>query len=265
MIKPKQTKHNGPLIYLLTSPSGKCYVGQTMRSFEDRMIKHKSKAKEYGRNRKGFSGCVALCAAINKYGWDSFTKEILLYCDECDLDEHENLFIVEEYKSLAPNGYNLMSGGNSNKRMSAITKKKMSHSAFARNSRKYRKTKVTQDLPKYLQLSNSKYSKGYKISKHPRCSSKHFCDKSKTITENKQDALAFLERLNRGDVTVEHIRTLPLGIQVCGTGYRVYWQSVNFGRVIKNFNNRSNSNAINLAAAKAYLLRTQTSDAIMKK
>jgi hypothetical protein len=54
------------IIYKITSPSGKAYVGQTVRSFEKRMQEHKSK----------FSGCTYLKRAIQKYG-DEMKYEII--------------------------------------------------------------------------------------------------------------------------------------------------------------------------------------------
>lgn len=116
---PKQQRHAGPLIYRLTFPNGKSYIGQTVDFFEVRMTKHKSSSKH-----REISGCVALNAAIRKYGWTNVQKEILLYCDEKDLDMFESN-MIKLYDTLIPNGYNLLSGGNSNKSQSSCTREKM--------------------------------------------------------------------------------------------------------------------------------------------
>lgn len=102
-------------IYLLTSPSGRHYVGQTKQPLEERW-----------RKGNGYKSCTLLNKAIQKYGWDNFTHEILAICeDEKSADELEKYFI-QFYNCIAPNGYNLDLGGNVNKHMSEETKKKIS-------------------------------------------------------------------------------------------------------------------------------------------
>ena len=92
------------IIYKISSPSGKVYVGQTVRSFEERIRNHKCKS----------SGCTALKSAIDKYV-DQMKYEIIEdNIPQEYLDERE-IFWIKELNSLAPNGYNLSSGGNSNK------------------------------------------------------------------------------------------------------------------------------------------------------
>jgi group I intron endonuclease len=92
------------IIYKITSPSGKVYIGQTMRSFEERIRQHKRRS----------SNCTLLKNAIQKYG-DQMKYEII----EEDilreqLDKRE-VHWISHFNSLAPDGYNLDSGGNSNK------------------------------------------------------------------------------------------------------------------------------------------------------
>lgn len=95
------------IIYKITSPSGKVYVGQTVCSFNARIRNHKCKS----------SGCTALKNAIDKYV-DQMKYEIIEEdVPQEQLDERE-VFWIKELNSLAPNGYNLSSGGNSNKECS---------------------------------------------------------------------------------------------------------------------------------------------------
>jgi group I intron endonuclease len=219
-----------PIIYLLTSPVGKQYVGQSIQDFDRRMICHKSAAK-----CRGDEGCRYLNNAIRLYGFDNFKKEVLLECDEDMLDFFEDK-MIKAYGTLAPCGYNLMSGGNSNKHMSAATRELMSESALTRESQAYRKSDETKDLPKHIGRVDNKYQKGYKISKHPRCTCKYFADTAKTMAENLAEATAFLERLNRGEVEVViPKRELPEGIQRMGHGFRVFWKNPEGKRIIKNF------------------------------
>jgi hypothetical protein len=88
------------IIYKITSPSGKVYVGQTIRSFEKRMQEHKSK----------FSGCTYLKRAIQKYG-DEMKYEIIEEdVPQQHIDERE-IYWINHFNSLAPHGYNLGTGG----------------------------------------------------------------------------------------------------------------------------------------------------------
>jgi hypothetical protein len=88
------------IIYKITSPSGKVYVGQTIRSFEKRMQEHKDSK----------SSCSAVKNAIDKYK-DQMKYEIIeANIPQEQLDERE-IHWIKELNSLAPNGYNLNTGG----------------------------------------------------------------------------------------------------------------------------------------------------------
>jgi len=88
------------IIYKITSPSGKVYVGQTMRSFEKRIREH--------RDMK--SKCSAVRNAIDKYGDEMKYEIIEENVPQEQLDERE-VFWINHFNSLAPNGYNLKTGG----------------------------------------------------------------------------------------------------------------------------------------------------------
>ena len=101
-------------IYILTSPSGKSYIGQTSRPIQKRFKEHQLES----------SGCVAIYNAIQFYGWENF--EIDYYeCPDEDLNKHEEL-MVEVLGTLAPDGYNLKEGGGSHGKASMESKQKMS-------------------------------------------------------------------------------------------------------------------------------------------
>jgi predicted GIY-YIG superfamily endonuclease len=65
-------------IYCITSPSGKKYIGQTIRSCEKRFDEHCKFPKS----------CILLENAIRKYGKDQMKFEILLMIDNELLDEY---------------------------------------------------------------------------------------------------------------------------------------------------------------------------------
>lgn len=82
--------------------NGMTYVGQTTKSMKTRWAEHCKKN----------SGCRWLKHAINKYGKKSFSVEMLnKYQTIEQLNDAEEYFIGF-YNCLAPNGYNLETGGN---------------------------------------------------------------------------------------------------------------------------------------------------------
>lgn len=88
-------------IYLLVSPSGKKYVGQTKNLTRRLNVYQRGKG---GKQR-------ALRAAIEKYGFDSFTVTTLAEgLSRAEVDAAEMRFILSE-GSKAPHGYNLTDGG----------------------------------------------------------------------------------------------------------------------------------------------------------
>ena len=103
------------IIYKITSPSGKVYIGQTICSFEKRMREHKSK----------YSECTLLKRAIDKYK-DEMKYEIIEdNVPQEQLDERE-IYWIKELNSLAPNGYNCNSGGKAEQAVSQETKDNIS-------------------------------------------------------------------------------------------------------------------------------------------
>jgi group I intron endonuclease len=78
------------------------------------------------QHRKKSSGCTALKNAINKYGWEHFTKSIIDWAPENELDDLERYYI-KLHNSMAPNGYNLTVGGDGGS-LAEVSKKKISTS-----------------------------------------------------------------------------------------------------------------------------------------
>lgn len=89
-------------IYKITNKiNNHCYIGQSMNIFY-RWVKH---MQNY---QKGDRGCI-LYLAIEKYGIENFTFEILEECEEKELDEKE-LFYIEKFNTYQE-GYNATIGG----------------------------------------------------------------------------------------------------------------------------------------------------------
>ena len=102
-------------IYCITSPSLKKYIGQTKNSVEQRFKNHQSKS----------SNCTLLKRAAKKYGWGHMVVEILVECPNEDLDKNE-IECIKRYRTLAPEGYNCTTGGESKKEYCEETRKKQS-------------------------------------------------------------------------------------------------------------------------------------------
>ncbi len=127
------------IVYLLTSPSGKHYVGQTRMKFSRRMITHANAAS---------NGCNTLLGrAIRKYGLGSFEKEILLEAPIKSLNKLERHYVAK-FSTMSPNGYNLSSGGGVGRTCSDITRKKMSEARKGDKNPNYGKKHSAETLEK---------------------------------------------------------------------------------------------------------------------
>ena len=102
-------------IYCITSPSLKQYIGQTKDSIKQRFKGHQKKS----------SNCTLLKRAAKKYGWEYMVVEILVECPTDELDKNE-IECIELYRTLAPEGYNCTTGGESKKEYSEETRQKLS-------------------------------------------------------------------------------------------------------------------------------------------
>lgn len=101
MIGTKTQDMNAIGIYVLTSPSGRQYVGKTEFSFRSRIEKYrncncKTQKKLYN--------------AIKKYGWENFTYELYEIPNDPELISMMEIEMIELLDTYN-NGYNLTIGG----------------------------------------------------------------------------------------------------------------------------------------------------------
>ena len=120
-------KMNMGCIYLIRNTvNGKCYIGQSVDdTAKGRIRRHLS-----GGNSPYFKN------AVKKYGRDAFETEILY---DNILPEFLSMFEIEaikEYDCIAPNGYNLTSGGERGYTRSEVVLKKMSESQKGKKASK---------------------------------------------------------------------------------------------------------------------------------
>jgi group I intron endonuclease len=103
-------------IYKITHrESGKCYIGQSVDVFK----------RWQGHSNLAVKKKSAIQNAFVLYGIDKFSFEVLEECDREMLNDKE-VYWISCFDSVAPNGYNLTSGGGQGITVSDETKKKMS-------------------------------------------------------------------------------------------------------------------------------------------
>lgn len=103
-MKNKNVLRSG-IIYAITNRiDGKKYIGQTIQSVEVRWYHHLYSARHGLRD-------TVLCRALKKHGEESFSIEVIDRADSIrELSALEQKYIAA-LNTIAPNGYNLTSGG----------------------------------------------------------------------------------------------------------------------------------------------------------
>ena len=125
------------VIYKLTFPSNKVYIGQTSQKLRERISRHCSDA---------FSSDINTIKnnAIRKYL--TFKVEVLYQGDDLDIQE---IYYINKYQSTNKEfGYNLESGGNLNKVISEESRKKMSDSHKGKKVSEETKKKISKNSAK---------------------------------------------------------------------------------------------------------------------
>ena len=88
------------IIYKVTNKiNNKIYIGQTIRTLEERI-------KEHTRKRNS-----SLYKAFNKYGIENFEIEIIDKCNTTEELNKKEIYWIKYYDCLVPKGYNLCEGG----------------------------------------------------------------------------------------------------------------------------------------------------------
>lgn len=177
------------IIYKITSPSNRIYIGQTIGCIEQRWKEHLEDAHRSYKNH-----CKVLNKAIRKYGDKNFTLEIVEECRNEDLDLKE-IEYIEKYNSQIPNGMNIKLGGSSGKHHES-TKKKISNSLKGRIVSNETKKKLSESTNPNLPMYLIKCKNGYRVCNHPMGPEKKFISSKKSDEYNFQRALGYLEKLN---------------------------------------------------------------------
>ena len=92
-------------IYKITNTiTKKCYIGETIEKNPN------SRFKAHMNGIRRGKGCPALRDAVKKHGEENFKFEVLIICFDEDCYRFEREYI-KKYNSIAPNGYNILEGG----------------------------------------------------------------------------------------------------------------------------------------------------------
>lgn len=112
----KAEQPNNYSVYKHTAPNGKVYIGITFRNPETRW-----------QHGTAYKHNVYFTNAIEKYGWDNFTHEILFEGLTKEQAEANEIELIAFHKSNDRRyGYNIENGGNHNGKHSEETKRKIS-------------------------------------------------------------------------------------------------------------------------------------------
>ena len=137
-------------IYLIKNKvNGKCYVGQTSRTFETRFNEHFRDLKN-NKHLNSNGKPDKLQRAWNKYGEDNFTFDILEIVEDINLLNEKEKYWVDYYDSYY-NGYNQTEGGEGTigYKHTEETKKKISESVLGEKNPMYGKNHSGEKNPMY--------------------------------------------------------------------------------------------------------------------
>lgn len=166
-------------IYMITSPSGKKFIGQS------HLLYHKNPATVFGHARK--FGYTSLLKEAEEYGEDNMNIEVIACCRKNMLDHYQDYFI-DVFDTFEPNGLN------NRTKIDAEIRKRISQT-LVDNAIRY-DVDGTQ-LPKYVKYVDWKDRKGYAVVSHPKCKKKDFVSKRQSLDSLKAQCLAFLASLDQ--------------------------------------------------------------------
>lgn len=251
-------------IYQITNTlKNKKYVGETTRTIPVRFQEHKDSAAHYGRylanptEYKWKGSCTYLYKAMNKYGVDNFVIEMIVEIPDDQIDEMEIKYI-RELNTLAPNGYNLTTGGGKFNHCE-MTKRLLSEKIRAimlKDIDKFRTSEFTKGMPPFVAYKDIGKYKSYYVNNHPLCKRKYFSEsKYGSIEAAKQACIEFVNNLNT--TGVPHEVKGPKGVPVKGlrlqkNGYQVR-KTVKGKTIERSFANKSKTMEENLQLALEFI------------
>lgn len=143
------------VIYKITNKlSGKCYIGQTSNPIEKRFTQHSCKTSGDKKS--------AIKAAIVKYGKNNFYIEVLGTYDSAEDTNVAEEYFIQFHNCLAPDGYNLNSGGFSRRPSEQIRQKMLGNKNGRGNKGKPGRPAHNKGKPGLLGSKHPMYGKKHK-------------------------------------------------------------------------------------------------------
>lgn len=201
------------IIYKLTFPSGKSYIGQVVeylsngdkKGLKGRLKQHITTATNTDKN-------FPIYRAIRKYGAENIIPSILIRTDKKFLNMYEELCIKIQ-NTLVPLGYNVQKGGynihteETRRKMSDTMTKKLADPEMRKKwsqikegkhqeGVRVKKCSKNEGLPKYIYRKGNGYVVEYYYLKTKTRIYKSFTKKKFTLNENFNMALEFLMKLH---------------------------------------------------------------------
>lgn len=206
-------------IYRIVFPSGKSYIGQVLllHGKNKKIYGSKSRFRDhvYDSKKEDGGNCRLLNYALCKYGRENAILEVIATVKIEEMTQYEDYF-MDQYNSMAPNGYNLKSGGRCghySPEMIANREypKGESHHNYGKKLSEEHREKISKKLidnvvryghdglklPKYIKYVVKIDREGYGIYSHPLCKERTFSSKSLSLEEKKELALNYLSELNK--------------------------------------------------------------------
>jgi len=138
------------LVYMHTSPSGKKYIGITSLSMKARI----------GSSANRYKWCPLFYRAILKYGWESFSTQIVATGLDKAAAEAMECLLIEQYQTRNPAvGYNVSLGGGAYGGHSPETKAKMSRSRKGKPGKQKSQECKDKMAQKHMNTGNPRYGK----------------------------------------------------------------------------------------------------------
>jgi group I intron endonuclease len=174
------------IIYKSTNKiTGKIYIGQTTHTL-DKRIKGHIKESKVDSNRPFMS-------SINEYGINNFVFEIIDSSDNLDELNDKEIYWINFYNSVSPNGYNV-TGGGQGKKMKTTKELGRIISEGLKNSEKWQETKNSEEYKIKIEKSFIGWNKG------KRFSPEH---KEKIWERNKERVLEFNKSTSKKWIVVD--------------------------------------------------------------
>lgn len=174
------------IIYKSTNNiTGKIYIGQTTHTL-DKRIKGHIKESKIESNRP-------FMLSINKYGEDNFTFEIIDTANNIDELNDKEIYWINFYNSVSPNGYNL-TGGGQGKKMMVTNELSERISKGLKNSEKWQEIKNSEEYKGTMEKNFFGRNKGKKFTQE---------HKEKIWEKNKERILEFNKSTSKKWIIVD--------------------------------------------------------------